>query len=327
MIQSTENVNHASSSSGKILSMGLATINGTDLSNKIQFGVFLSTERPSFSDILSEVKLCEKLGYDSVWFSDHLISMYSQPNANRFECWTTLSALATATSRIRLGELVLCTPFRHPPLLAKMAASLDAISGGRLDLGIGAGWHEPEFKAYGYRFEQPAQRVRRLSEAVQIMKKMWTEPSPSFEGRYFKIQNTFCFPKPVQKPHPPMIIGGSGEQLLLRVVAKYADVCNFSAWLGRPEDYSNKLRVLTRHCMRVGRDPGEIRKSWASCVLVEDDAKKAEEEISLYLRQKPPPPGVSPEGLRPPLSGTPEQCIKQIQSFVDVGIRDRKSVV
>lgn len=291
-----------------------------DLSSAIDFGVFLSAEPPSFGELLSEVKECERLGYHSVWLSDHLIGMYRRPDSERLECWTTLSALAGATSRIRLGSLVLCNPFRHPSLLAKMAASLDVISGGRLEFGIGAGWHEPEFQAYGYPFERPATRIRRLSEAVQIVKSMWTEPHPSFEGRYYQIKDAYCSPKPVQKPHPPLMIGGGGEQLLLRAVARHADVCNFSAWIGSPEDYRRKLDVLERHCESLGRDPGEIRKSWAAYVIVKEDAKEAEEIVKRFVKGLASYYGRPENELRLPITGTPEDCVEQIQRYVDVGV-------
>jgi len=291
------------------------------LRNSVDFGVFTSTEKPTYQEILAEVKEFEHLRYHSVWFSDHLIGMYSSPDAPRFENWTVLSAIAGATSRIRLGQLVLCNPFRHPSLLAKMSATLDAISGGRLELGLGAGWHEPEFKAYGYPFEEPSARVRRLSEAVRIIKRMWTEPSPSFKGRYYSIENAYCSPKPVQKPHPRLMIGGSGEQLLLRVVAKYADTCNFAAWQGSPKEYEAKLRVLARHCRRVKRDPETIRGSWATYALVQADPKDARKAVEDYVKQRlQASPNASPERLRPPISGTPEDCVEQIQRYLDVGV-------
>lgn len=185
------------------------------MSHKINF-VFIPPERPSFNDILSDVLLSERLGYHSIWTYDHMIGMYENPGDNRFECWTTLSALAGATKHIRLGQLVLYNPFRHPPLLAKQSATLDAISGGRLELGLGAGWHKPEFEAYGYPLEGPTVRIRRLDEAALIIKKMWKEESPNFSGRHYEIKRAYCAPKPVQKPHPPLMIGGGGERLLLR---------------------------------------------------------------------------------------------------------------
>lgn len=290
------------------------------MSSKIDFGVFTSVESPSFNELLSDVKECERLGYHSIWLSDHLIGMYRRIDAEHLECWTTLSALAGATSRIRLGTLVLCNPFRHPPLIAKMAATLNVISGGRMEFGIGAGGHEPEFRAYGYPFERPAQRIRRLSEAIQIVKSIWAESSPSFDGMYYQIRDAYCFPKPLQKPHPPIMIGGGGEKLLLRVVAQHADVCNFATWLGRPGDYLSKLNVLERHCENIGRDLKEIRKSWTSYVIVKENSGEVEEIVNWFVGRAAPYYGLPADRLRPPISGTPEECVEQIQRYVDIGV-------
>lgn len=286
----------------------------------LDFGVFLSSERPSYSDILKEALLAEKLGFHSVWISDHTIGMYEDSGDSRFECWTTISALAANTGTIRLGQLVLCNPFRPPALLAKMSATLDAISGGRLELGLGTGWHEGEFKAYGYPFESPVARVRRVDEAAQIIKMMWTEEAPSFKGRFYEIDGAYCSPKPVQRPHPPLMIAGGGEQLTLRTVARHADVCNFAAWRGSPEDYAHKLGVLERHCRAVGRDPSEIRKSWACFVTIEEGRSAAEMSGERYTEAFRNRYG-SPDGdRRAPIAGTPDVCIDQIQRYVDAGV-------
>ncbi len=290
------------------------------MSSSIDFGVFIPPERPSFEDILSDVLLSERLGYHSIWTSDHIIGTYADPGNDRFECWTTLSALAGATKRIRLGQLVLCNLFRHPPLLAKESATLDSISGGRLELGLGAGWHEPELRAYGYPFEKPSTRVRRLDEAAQIIKKMWTEESPSFEGRHYRIEDAYCAPKPVQKPHPPLMIGGGGEQLLLRTVARHADVCNFAAWRGTPEDYRMKLKVLERHCKKVGRDPAEIRRSWAAYVFLKKGRREADEALGKYVERMAAATNRPAESLRPPIAGTSSECVEQIGRYVDAGV-------
>ena len=289
------------------------------MSEAIDFGVFLSTERSSFADLLSEAKNCERLGYHSIWLSDHLVGMYIDPNADRLECWTALASLAGATSSIRLGQLVLCNPFRHPPLLAKMAATLDLISGGRLELGMGAGWHEPEFRAYGYPFEKPGARIRRLEEAVRIVKLLWTEESPSFDGQYYQVRNAYCSPKPVQKPHPPLMIGGEGDRLL-RVVALHADVCNFSAWLGTPEDYSRRLDILQRNCETVGRDHREIRRSWAAYALIDEDPEEVEKQAELFAEKMAPTLRLTPDRVKLPISGTPEECVEQIRRYIDIGI-------
>jgi alkanesulfonate monooxygenase SsuD/methylene tetrahydromethanopterin reductase-like flavin-dependent oxidoreductase (luciferase family) len=192
-------------------------------------GVFVNPERPHYSLIRDEAVTAERLGFDSVWLSDHVFGLVGSPANPFYECWTTTSALASETRRVKLGQLVMCTPFRHPPMVAKMGATLDSISDGRLILGLGTGWAEGEFKAYGYPFEKPSTRVRRVSEAAQIIREMWTEEKASFKGRHYEIDNAYCYPKPIQKPHPPIMIAGSGEQLTLKAVARYADWSNFTA--------------------------------------------------------------------------------------------------
>jgi alkanesulfonate monooxygenase SsuD/methylene tetrahydromethanopterin reductase-like flavin-dependent oxidoreductase (luciferase family) len=192
-----------------------------------------------------------------------------------------------------------------------MAATLDVICGGRLEIGLGTGWNKGEFNAYGYPFESPAARVRRLDEAAQIMKKMWTEESPFFKGKYYEIVGAYCRPKPIQKPHPPLMLAGGGEQLTLRSVARHANVCNFASWRGTPEDYRHKLEVLRQHCEIVGRNFSEIRKSWSCNVLIVEDENSAKKILKTYK-------DIGSE--RPPIFGTPEQCMEQIQRYIDVGV-------
>jgi alkanesulfonate monooxygenase SsuD/methylene tetrahydromethanopterin reductase-like flavin-dependent oxidoreductase (luciferase family) len=277
----------------------------------LDFGVFLSLERPSYASILDDALHCERLGFHSVWAADHVIGMYENPGDPRYECWTTSAALLANTSRIMLGQLVLCNPFRHPPLLAKMAATLDSISGGRLILGLGTGWHEGEFKAYGYTFEGNATRVRRLDEAAEIIKSMWAEDAPSYNGKYYWIEKAWNSPKPAQR-HAPLMIAGGGEQLTLRTVARHADISNFAAWTGTPAEFKVKNDALDAHCEKVGRNPKEIRRSWAAYCLVGEDAVDAEKNLNKYMAK--------PLTKRPPLNGTPEQVAEQIKRYVDSGV-------
>jgi alkanesulfonate monooxygenase SsuD/methylene tetrahydromethanopterin reductase-like flavin-dependent oxidoreductase (luciferase family) len=201
-----------------------------------------------------------------------------------------------------------------------MGATLDAISSGRLILGLGTGWHEGEFSAYGYPYESAAARVGRLDEAAQIIKKMWTEEAPSFEGRYYSIEDAYCSPKPVQRPHPPLMLAGSGEQLTLRTVARHADISNFAAWMGSPRDFEHKAEVLRRHCLRVDRDFDEIQQSWANYTLISEDRKSAEMSLNQYTRSMQAKYGSAAGDRRPPLSGTPDDIIEQIQAYIDVGV-------
>jgi len=286
----------------------------------VEFGVFINPERPGYGEILGDVLHCEAQGYHSVWTSDHLIGMYSDPGDPRYECWTTTAALAANTSTIRLGQLVLCNPFRQPSLLAKMGATLDSISGGRLILGLGTGWHEGEFKAYGYPYESAAARVGRLDEAAQIIKRMWTEEAPSFEGRYYRIEEAYCSPKPIQRPHPPLMLAGSGEQLTLKTVARHADISNFAAWMGSPSDFRHKAEVLSRHCVNAGRDLDEIKLSWANYTLISRDRGSAEMSLDRYTKSMQARYGDAAGDRRPPLCGTPDDVIAQIQDYIDAGV-------
>jgi F420-dependent oxidoreductase-like protein len=286
----------------------------------VDFGVFLGLERPNYRSILDDTLHSEELGYHSVWMSDHVIGMYEAPGDSRFECWTTSTALLANTRGIKIGQLVLCNPFRHPSLLAKMSATLDAISSGRLILGLGTGWHEGEFRAYGYPFEGNAARVRRLDEAAEIIKRMWTEESPSFEGKYYQIEKAWNSPKPAQSPHPPLMIAGGGEQLTLRTVARHADISNFAAWTGKPEDFRKKNEALNTYCEKVGRNLKEIRRSWAAYCLIGEDAAGWEKSLSSYTANMQARYGATGINRRPPLAGTPEQVADQIERYVDSGV-------
>jgi F420-dependent oxidoreductase-like protein len=284
-----------------------------------EFGVFINPERPNYFLIRDEVLTSESLGFDSVWLSDHVFGLVGSPANPFYECWTTCSALAAETKKLRIGQLVLCNPFRHPSLLAKMGATLDSISNGRLILGLGTGWAEDEFKAYGYSFEKPSTRVRRVTEAAQIIKEMWTKEKASFKGRHYEIEYAYCVPQPVQKPHPPVMIAGSGEQLTLKTVARHADWSNFSAWFGSPEAFRGKVDVLSKHCDDVGRSIGEITKSFAVYVLIGENREEAEEKEAFFneTMTKRWGPGFD---RKAPLRGTPEDIISQISKFREAGV-------
>ena len=233
------------------------------------------------------------------------------------ECWTTLSALSSATEKIRLGTMVTCNSFRNPALLAKMAATVDNISNGRLELGIGAGVQKNEHNAYGFSFPSSKARIERLSEAVEIVKKMWTEEKASYNGKHYTIQDAACEPKPVQKPHPPIIIGGGGEKLTLKVTARHADRYDWG-FIPSVEEYKHKMKVLEKHCDAVGRSFDEIEKScWpAGQIFIGEDRKELKKKI-LQLTPK----GVSLEDfMRTSFVGTPEEFIKQIQQYLNLGV-------
>ena len=208
------------------------------------------------------------------WFSvmDHLIQipLAGADDEPFMEGWTVLSALAAVTSRIRLATLATSVAYRNPALLAKIAAGVDQISRGRLTFGFGAGWHEPEYRQYGYEFPpKPAVRIRQMEEALRLILAMWTEERTNFHGRWFRAEDAILEPKPVQKPHPPIMIAGGGEQMTLRVVARLGDACNVG---GNPEAVKHKFAVLRGHCEAEKRNYEEIERTSIIGFLLARDA-------------------------------------------------------
>src|SRR3984957_988088 len=214
-----------------------------------------------FDGTKAKARWAEEHGF--TWFSvmDHLIQIPLNGAADEpfVEGWTVLSALAAVTRTIRLATLASSVAYRNPAHLAKIAAGVDLISRGRMTLGIGAGWFDMEYRQYGWEFpEKPAVRIRQMEEAVKLILLMWNEKRATFHGRYFHIEDAILEPKPVQKPHPPVMIAGGGEQLTLRVVAQLGDMCNVG---GSPADVKRKFDILRGHCETVGRDYAEIEKT------------------------------------------------------------------
>jgi F420-dependent oxidoreductase-like protein len=227
----------------------------------------------AFEAAKAKAQWAENHGF--VWFSvqDHMIQtpLVGAPDEPLLEGWAVLAGLAAVTSRIRLATLVTAVGYRNPAHLAKIAASVDLISRGRLTLGIGAGFFEDEYKQYGWAFPpRPATRIRQMEEAIQLILKLWTEPRTTFHGRYFHVEDAILEPKPVQKPRPPVMIAGGGEQMTLRAVARLADACNLVR--GDIAEARNKLAVLRSHCDAVGRDYDTIEKTHVQRWLLARDA-------------------------------------------------------
>ena len=195
-------------------------------------------------------------GWDSLWVYDHFHTFPRKEIEATFEAWMMMSVLAEITQRARIGQFVTCAQYREPSYLAKIAACVDVASGGRLNVGIGSGWYEEEFRAYGYDFRTVGTRLRRLAEACQVLRHMWTDELASFEGKHFRLEEAVCEPKPLQRTGPPLWIGGRGQKILLRIVARYADVWNFN---GNIDEFDETVEILKSHCREVGRDFSEIR--------------------------------------------------------------------
>ena len=253
----------------------------------------------------------DELGYDSIWVYDHFHNVPRPAHEAVFECWTTIAAISQRTSRVRLGQMVGCNSYRNPGVLAKITATVDVISGGRLDWGIGAGWYENEYRGYGFEFPKPKDRIGMLNESVEIVRSMWTQAETTYDGKYYKMSRANCDPKPLQTPHPPIWIGGGGEQLTLRVVAKHADYSNFG---GSPQEWTHKREVLKGHCAAVGRDEAEIGKTWSPEVFIRGTEAEIIAAGTRSLWSEP-----FDAWREANLVGTPEQVCDKIQTYVDLG--------
>jgi F420-dependent oxidoreductase-like protein len=290
----------------------------------IRFGVQALQGATDYATLRDYCLRVEELGYDSVWLCDHFFPTLAERTEPMLEGWTTLTAIAALTSRIRLGHLVLCTSFRQPALLAKMAATLDVIADGRFEFGIGAGWLEDEHRAYGYDFPKASVRIERMAETVEICRRMWTEDAPSFLGKHFRIEDAVCEPKPVQKPHPPIWIGGTGEKHTVGVVARYADMWNCSSVT--PDDAARKIAILDQRCAEVGRSSDAVEKTWyGMCVIADDESKVAKalaathQALTIGGRLTGHSQTLEEFASRM-IAGTPKQCIAKIEQYVAVGM-------
>ena len=247
----------------------------------LSFGIKTAQQHTTYEEMLAVWREADGIpAIEHAWLFDHFAPINSDVNGPCLEGWTTLTALATQTSRLRLGLMVVGNTYRHPAVLAKTAATVDVISGGRLDLGLGAGWNVYEHESMGIPLYAPGERIRRLGEACDLIKLLYTQHTTDYDGRYYQLREARCEPKPVQKPWPPFVIGGGGEQLTLRVVAKHADVWNFGG--GSVADFQRKVGILREHCAAVGRDPAEITLS-VQVRVGYDDLPAATREVQSFV--------------------------------------------
>lgn len=245
--------------------------------------------------------------FESVWVDDHMWpwAKWQADDTPYLECLSTITYFAASYPTLKFGPSVIGQSYRNPGLVAKTAANIQLLTGGRFIMGIGAGWMEEEYAGYNYPFPKPSVRIAQLDEAVQIIKKLWTESPASFEGKYYRIDNAYCEPRP--DPIPPILIGGGGEQLTLRVVAKHADMWNIPG--ASYEAYAHKLNVLRQHCDVVGRDYDEIVKTWSCEAIALAETETEAQAIS----------AASPYDNHP-IIGTPEQVAEKLQAYVDLGV-------
>ncbi|HZR40881.1 MAG TPA: LLM class F420-dependent oxidoreductase [Ktedonobacteraceae bacterium] len=247
----------------------------------LRFGIKTAPQNTTYEDMLRVWQEADDIPViEHAWLFDHFMPLGNDPTGPCLEGWTLLGAFAALTKRLRLGLMVTGNTYRHPAVLANIGATVDVISHGRLDFGIGAGWNELEHTAYGIPLYKPGERLRRLEEACEVIRLMWTETAPDFNGRYYQLKGARCEPKPIQKPYPPFVIGGGGEQLTLLITAKYADIWNFAG--GTPEVFQHKNKVLDEHCAAIGRDPATIARS-IQPVVTPNDLNATRELVQSYI--------------------------------------------
>ena len=264
---------------------------------------FWPTPSQPYEDVLRLARHVESTGWDGLWYADHFMPNADDTSTPWPEAWITLAALGAQVPRLRIGTLVAGNTYRHPAVLAKMAATLDHITGGRVVLGIGSGWQENEHRQYGIPFHTVGERLRRLDEACQVIKLLYGESKSSFDGRYYQLDNASLEPKPLQHPLP-LLIGGGGEKMTLKITAKHADEWN--VW-GNPSLLKHKMQVLDRHCADAGRDPTSIKRTAVALLFMSDDQTFLERMRSAQIAQ-------------PHLVGTPKELRAEMQAYESCGV-------
>ncbi len=255
----------------------------------------------------------EALNFASVWLYDHFHTVPVPSQKVTFESWTSTAALTRDTKRVRIGQLVTCNGYRNPALLAKMASTVDVMSHGRLDFGIGAGWYEHEYRAYGYDYLDAPERLRYLREAIQVILAMWTQDEAVFEGKYYQVRGAINQPKGVQKPHIPLLIGGGGEKVTLKLVAQYGDACNIG---GDIPTIQKKLAILKQHCETVGREYESIRRTSSTICVIGSTVEAAMATLNPPQRALVDMMGASA------LIGTPQTIRQRLAEYENAGIQE-----
>ncbi len=279
----------------------------------MRFGLFTSMGAQTWSGVLDLWRHIEATGWDIGCVTDHFMPNTKEREGAMLESWSTLSALAALVPRIRVGTIVLGNTYRHPAVVAKMAAQVDIISGGRLLLGLGAGWQENEHEAYGIPFYTMRERLARLDEACEVIRSLWTERRSTFKGSYYQLADAPLDPKPVQRPHPELMIGGGGERVTLRIVAKHAD--HWNVW-GGPRVLARKGAILDEHCAAVGRDPKTITRSANMALLItdrKDEVERLADTIGTRMGRH------AADARDTCLAGTPDQIREQLNQLREAG--------
>ncbi|TME21417.1 MAG: LLM class F420-dependent oxidoreductase [Chloroflexi bacterium] len=284
------------------------------MTKAMRFGIQTGPQHVSWGELVDIWQVADGLKFDTAWTFDHFFPIMSDPKGSQLEGWVALTALAMKTQQVRVGTLVTGITYREPAVLAKMGATLDVITGGRLEMGLGAAWFQGEHEALGIPFPPVAERIKRLGEACEVIRRMWTEDVATFDGQYYQLKEAYCNPKPVQKPHPPILIGGGGEQLTLKMVARHADAWNA---FGAPDVLRHKIEVLEGHCRAIGRDPQTIEKSVSVPPVLSKDASKLDAMLADMASRRAMTLDEAKAGM---LWGSPDQAIKKIEAYRDMGV-------
>ena len=294
----------------------------------------LSGGPASWQGVRRTAERAEAAGFDSVWVSDHLFldwSKYggSSDEQGALECWTTMTAVAAVTERVRVGSMALCNDFRNPALLAKMIATLDLLSAGRVEVGLGAGWYEPEYRSAGIGFDPPGQRIARLGESMEIVARLLEGEELVFKGDHYAIDGAICRPGPCQHPRPPLWVGGKGD-FLLKTAARVADGWNFS-WLGSIETYAERKAVADAACERIDRDPQSLRRSVGAYVVSGSDQRDVRRRFERLvnstpegvLRSETQGTAVSWDEFRTSrIAGTTGEVVEQMARLTELGVEE-----
>ncbi len=270
----------------------------------MHFGIWLDMQQ-TWDELLGTAEHAERTGWDRIWVADHFMPNGERSSAPRLEAWTTISGIAACVDRVRVGVLVTGNTYRHPAVLANMAATVDHLSDGRHVLGLGAGWQQNEHESYGIELPAIPERLARLDEACQVIRLLHSEERSYFEGRFYRLVDAPCEPKPIQRPLP-LLIGGGGEKVSMRIAARYADEWN--CW-GLPDLIAHKTEVLEQHCLEIGRDPASIRRSAQALVLMSDDIEQLRRWRADRLTV-------------PHIIGTPAEVAEVIVGYSEIGLAE-----
>ena len=287
----------------------------------IGFGYRVEQYDSTYEQLEATALAAEELGFDGIWLNDHFVPdpISGRYEARTLECWTTAGALARATTRVRIGFMTLCNGYRWPSITAKMVTTLDNISGGRVDMGLGAGWHEDEFRMFGIPYPSPKIRLDQLVEGLEIIQGMFANEQFSYSGEHFRLDGAFNNPRPVQQPRPPVWVGGGGEKRMLRIVASYADCHNLV--VTPLSEFKRKMEILDGYCADLGRDPSTLRRTLNPSLLL----RETDEEFERYAAQRAQRRGITVDeylGLlesQGTVFGGPDRVTGMLTAFIDAG--------